>query len=824
MDELLEIFLSESRELVEKASKALLALEKNPKDEENLNTVFRSTHTLKSSSAMFDFDAMNQLMHRSEDMLDLVRQQRLQIDSQMIDYLLDALDLVSQWLDFVEAREGFPENAELDSAELLKIISAYCQAGTEGEAAEQPAETEQAVAEPVTQQAAEPQDQAAASVSETAAAEPGLAEEVVEAFALDSLDELFKFADAGDSQLVIVRYTPNSRCFFDGDDPFDYMQKLPGLLKMAIQPSAPWAKLDDMDVFNCQLKFIAVSDADQSQLNKYLHPVKSQIEMQLLGATQQTASQPQQSGEADAVTNPTVTTPVSKEPNNHELKSRQQSFDYVVKQQIELLNVPSEPMLWQGIIKSAALVTTNSMKSLGKLQQIAAVEEALKDSISQHNSRPLIECLNSLLSEEHEVAVEQEPMSAAQPTDEVVPSGKAEPDKGKLKLSRTLTIDQERIDQMMDLVGELIVAKNSLPYLAKRAEEEFKNITLSKEIKEKFSTFEHITEALQRSIMQVRMLPVSQIFKRMPRAVRDLSRELNKKVELSLQGEETEADKNIIELLFEPLQHLVRNSIDHGIESPEERAQLGKAEAGQLTIRAWQSSDTVYLEVEDDGRGINPQKIRDKLTSLGHLPEDKIASLTDDEVVQYVFMAGVTTARQVSDISGRGVGLDVVNNMVDQLGGRVSLSSEPGEGTAVTLSLPLSVAISRIMTFSVHDQHYGFPIESVIETMRLPLSQVQYIKQTATFSWRQQTIPLLSLSDVLELNRPIEPDGDGQVALLVIKHRGDEVGVIVNDFHGGMDLIIKPLEGVLAGMHCYGGTGLLGDGSVLLVLNPRELF
>lgn len=803
MDELLEIFISESRELVEKASKSLLALEKDASDEENLNIVFRSTHTLKSSSAMFDFNAMNELMHRSEDMLDLVRQQRLEINSEMIDYLLDALDLVTQWLDFVEAREAFPEDAEADSAYLLKVINNYCDADVADSVALEP--------ESVVEDAKETEK---STTMESDSLEYGLADEVLEAFSLKNQDELFAEIGSQSQQLILVRYIPHPHCFFDGDDPFGFIQNLPGLVGLAVEPDAPWPKLDDMDVFSCQLKFIAISEADAGEVKQYLHQVKAQTEIKLL-AQPGLAPQP-------AEPQPVSVVPISKEPTEHELKSRQQSFEYVIKQQIELLNLPSEPLLWQGIIKSVGLVATNSLKSIGQLDKISAIETALKESVRTHNSGALIDSLTELLAET--ASIEEPPRI---PEDELVPekatAKKTAKEGEKIQLSRTLTVDQGRIDQMMDLVGELIVAKNSLPYLAKRAEEDYKNIELSKEIKEKYSTFEHITEALQRSIMQVRMLPVSQIFKRMPRAVRDLSRELDKKVELTLLGEETEADKNIIELLFEPLQHLVRNSIDHGIESPEERLEKGKAEVGQLTIRAWQSSDTVYLEVEDDGRGINPEKIRQKLSTLGRLPQDKIDSLTDDELIQYVFMAGVTTAQKVSDISGRGVGLDVVNNLVDQLGGRVSLSSELGEGTAVTLSLPLSVAISRIMTFSVHNQFYGLPIESVIETMRLPISNIQYIKQTATFCWRDQTIPLLSLSDVLELEQSIEPDDDNQVALLVIKHRGDEVGIIVNDFHGGMDLIIKPLEGVLAGMHCYGGTGLLGDGSVLLVLNPREL-
>ncbi|MCI5210521.1 MAG: hypothetical protein D3910_17420 [Candidatus Electrothrix sp. ATG2] len=314
---------------------------------------------------------------------------------------------------------------------------------------------------------------------------------------------------------------------------------------------------------------------------------------------------------------------------------------------------------------------------------------------------------------------------------------------------------------------------------------------------------------------------MSTILQKMPRVVRDLANEHAKNVDLVLEGEETEADKNIIELLSEPLIHLVRNSIGHGIEATAVRHSLEKPSVGKLTIRAWQESDDLYLEISDDGRGIDPETVKRKILAMGLADEETLADMDPQDIIQYIFAAGLSTAENVSGLSGRGVGMDVVRSSVEHLGGKVQVHSRFGEGTSTTLTLPLSISVSKVMTFTLCGQMLAVPINIVAATKRVPKAAIQRIKHYDTFLWRRKTVPLVSLADILEFSGQREETA--YVSVLIVRHYNDFVGLVVDEFQGGVDVILKPLEGVLAHLQCYEGSALLGDGSVLLLLNLKGL-
>lgn len=791
MNELLELFVSETRELLEAASKDLLALEKDPADHECLNRLFRSTHTLKSSAAMFDYDPMTALMHAAEDLLDALRQGKLTLNAATVDQLLDCLDMVSQWVEHVEAHESLTADAEAVSKELIEGLRTLVP--DELVPADSPLAEVQA-----------PADLPAPGPA-VLAGQPVL--EWLEVF---SETERAAIERAGeDTPLTVVRYTPDPRCFFAGDDPFALMRGLPELLALHMEPVEPWPDLDDLDPYNCQLRFTAVSATALTAVREYLHALRNQVEVEVISPAEEESTAEQSSaGPVDKIEATSV-------PQKEDIEDEEQrAFEHVIQAQIELLGQSGEPGLWQGIVDAAAKAACNCLACVGRSAEIPRIEEALSHTVEQHNNKPLIEALQGLAAG----------APAAAPETPALPAVSAEPpEAGKAGLSKTLKIDQARIDKLMDLIGELIVAKNALPYLAQRADQVFGVAELAREIKDRHSAIEHIAESLQHAIMQVRMLPVSQILQRMPRLVRDLAHDLGKQAEVVMEGEETEADKNVIELLSEPLLHLVRNSVGHGLESPAERRAHGKRETGRVLIRAWQESDRVCLEVRDDGRGIDPAKIRERIRTMQLVAEDKLVAMSDQEVIQYTFAAGLSTAAEISGLSGRGVGMDVVHSTVEQLGGSVTLHSELGQGTRITLALPLSAAVSRIMAFEVRGQKFALPIVNVVETMRLPLDRVSHIKHSATFLWRERTVPLVSLAERLQLGDDDEAR-DGEAAVLMIKHHGGHVGLRIGRFLGGMDVILKPLEGVLAELRGhYAGTALLGDGSVLLVLNLREL-
>jgi two-component system chemotaxis sensor kinase CheA len=326
---------------------------------------------------------------------------------------------------------------------------------------------------------------------------------------------------------------------------------------------------------------------------------------------------------------------------------------------------------------------------------------------------------------------------------------------------------------------------------------------------------------MQRAIMDVRMLPVAEVFERFPRLVRDLSRKLNKHIELKVVGEDTAADKTIIEALGDPLLHLVRNAIDHGIESPGQRIEAGKPEAGAIQLKAFQEGDQVVIEVSDDGKGIDPTVMRLKALEKKLITEDQADSLSDQDAINLIFLPGFSTMEEVSDLSGRGVGMDVVRTAVEKFNGQLMLSSRKGEGTLVRMSLPLSMAVARVMMIEVGGALFGVPMDGVAETVRVPRNRIRQIKRSEAFVLRDAIVPLMRMEKLLGLP-PVAADIEEE-AVLVARVSGATVGLVVDRFREGIDVILKPMGGVLAGIRGYAGSALLGDGRVLLVLNLKEL-
>ncbi len=498
----------------------------------------------------------------------------------------------------------------------------------------------------------------------------------------------------------------------------------------------------------------------------------------------------------------------------------------ILRAQTELLATSGDSDIRLGVLESAAGVLESVLTELGEAAGEERLAEALEAARARGSGEPLralaLDVLSRLLGEEkvrQEGAGEEPSPQADGPAPSRSPQENGASSGQKI---RVLKVDQTRIDALMDLVGELVVAKNALPFLARKAEEVFKVRDLAREIKNQHAVINRIAEELQGAVMQVRMVPVSHAFQRFPRLVRDLSRKLGKKVRLVMEGEETEADKNVVEDLAEPLVHLVRNSLDHGIESPEERESAGKPPEGEIRLRAVQLDDQVWIEVIDDGRGMDPEVLKRKAYEKGILSEDRLETITDEEALHLIFAPGFSTAEQVSDVSGRGVGMDAVRAMVDRVGGSVTVESTLGRGTCIRMALPLSMAVTRVMIVEVGGETLGVPIENIVETVRVPTDEIHRIKRHEAAVLRDRLVPLCRLGRVLNLEEA-EPELREEEAVLVVSIDGRELGLVVDRFHEGVDIILKPLEGIMAAFRLYAGTALLGDGRVLLVLNLREL-
>lgn len=511
--------------------------------------------------------------------------------------------------------------------------------------------------------------------------------------------------------------------------------------------------------------------------------------------------------------------------------------------QREILGLPIKEGWQMGRLKAVAETLCGCLTAAGDLAALPGLEAATALALDDAAAAPLLEWIDEQFQNLQPLgtaASESGPaelVPAVQTTAAGVPQ-EAQPilpttAEGEARFGRraedvmagpkSLKVDQSKIDRLMNLIGEMVVSKNALPYLAGRAETVFGVRELSREIKTQYAVINRIAEEMQDAIMQVRMMPVSFVFQRFPRLVRDTSRKLGKEVNLVLEGEETEADKNIIESLGDPLVHIVRNSLDHGFESPEVRRAAGKLAAGTLTIRANQESDRVVIEIRDDGKGIDPTVIKRKAYEKGLIDEATLERMSDQEAVNLVFASGFSTMEVVSDLSGRGVGMDVVRTAVEKVNGTVVLESEKGKGTRIRLSLPLSMAVTNVMIVESDGQTFGMPMDSVVETVRVARSAIRTIKKSLATVLRGRIVPLKSINTLLGIAAAPKANAEDELAVLVVRLGNESVGLLVDNFRETVDIILKPLSGVLSGLSTYSGSALMGDGSVLMVLNVKEI-
>ncbi len=506
--------------------------------------------------------------------------------------------------------------------------------------------------------------------------------------------------------------------------------------------------------------------------------------------------------------------------------------DSVIAAQLQVLS-HSDKLPWlAGRVKSVVSTLSACYRSSGRSEIVIGLDAAMAQALAEADAAPLVAWVKQIQSGVNNAAPEA-PALVAVPVARVAVVAPATPVEVEGRLSRrndetigapkTLKVDQEKIDRLMNLIGEMVVAKNGLPYLASRAESVFGVRELSREIKTQYAVINRIAEEMQDAIMQVRMLPVSFVFQRFPRLVRDISRKLDKEVNLVLEGEDTEADKNIIESLADPLIHIVRNSLDHGLELPEVRRAAGKPAAGQLLIRATQEAGRVIIDIIDDGKGIDPEVIKRKAYGKGLIDEAELERMTDQEAINLVFAAGFSTVDVVSDLSGRGVGMDVVRSAVERVNGTVSLESTLGQGTRLRLSLPLSMAVTNVMIIESNQQIFGVPMDMVVETVRIPKTSIHAIKNHQTAVLRGQIVPLCSLNELLATGQAQRSNDEDELATLVVRIKGENVGIVVDEFREVVDVILKPMSGILGDLPGYTGSALLGDGSVLMVLNLKEL-
>jgi two-component system chemotaxis sensor kinase CheA len=382
-------------------------------------------------------------------------------------------------------------------------------------------------------------------------------------------------------------------------------------------------------------------------------------------------------------------------------------------------------------------------------------------------------------------------------------------------LENILRVEAGRIDNVLNLVGELIIGKSMLQQALSEFSKRYPKELLRGKFADAMGFQARVLNDLQRSVMKIRMVPVEQLFRRFPRMVRDVSRQCGREVELVLSGQETDLDKGILDAIAEPLTHLVRNAVSHGIESPEERVRLGKPARGVVRLNAYHQGNQVIVEVSDDGRGIDAQKIRAKAIQLGMTTAEDAARLTEAEAVQFIFRPGFSTAEQVTEVSGRGVGMDVVQSVLQRLKATISVETRPGQGATFRLKLPLTLAIIKALLFWVEQRLYAVPLNAVVEIARTTESEVHQVENYEVLQLRNQVLPVVRLGRAMADN----DHGGRKLFVLVITVAEKKFGLIVDALEGEEELVIKALDDQTFSTDLVAGASILGDGRVVLILN-----
>lgn len=474
----------------------------------------------------------------------------------------------------------------------------------------------------------------------------------------------------------------------------------------------------------------------------------------------------------------------------------------VLENQGELIKIiPSvEAMEVDEMEQDFSLVLLSKVESEEIKTQILKVSEIKDVEVSAYATEPLPIAKQEARAENPETNESSNEKNTVQRTD--------------ASSSKTIRVNLDRIDELMNLFEEVVIDRSRLEVIAQHIG--------NKDLQETVEHMTRVSSDMQGLILTMRMVPVEQVFNRFPRMVRGLAKDLHKEINLEIIGAETELDRTVIDQIGDPLVHLIRNSVDHGIELPAVRKQAGKAEEGKLTLRAFHSGNHVFIEIEDDGAGINREKVAAKAIENGLLTIEQSETCSDDVIDQLILASGFSTADKVSDISGRGVGLDVVKNKIESLGGQISIASKQGQGSKFSIELPLTLSILPALLVEVQSETYAIPLSSIIETALLKEEQILYIHGQKAMDFRGKVIPLTSLTEVFDV-----PDNQASKekyhAIVIVKKGEKMTGLIVNSFIGQREVVLKSLGDYMGDVIAISGATILGDGEVALIIDPNAL-
>jgi two-component system, chemotaxis family, sensor kinase CheA len=392
---------------------------------------------------------------------------------------------------------------------------------------------------------------------------------------------------------------------------------------------------------------------------------------------------------------------------------------------------------------------------------------------------------------------------------------------GGTTVEQTIRVDVNRLDHLMNLIGELVLGKNRLIKIYSDVEERYEGEQFLDELNQVVSSVSTVTTDLQIAVMKTRMLPIGRVFNRFPRMIRDLSRELNKKVELVMSGEETELDKSIVEEIGDPLVHIIRNSADHGVEMPDVRAAAGKNEMGIVELKAYHEGNSIVIEISDDGKGLDPLMLKSKAVEKGVISEKEADAMSDKEAFTLIFKPGFSTAAKITNVSGRGVGMDVVKTNIEKLNGIIEVDSQVGKGTTIKLKIPLTLAIIQALLVGVQEEFFAIPLSSVLETVRITQDDIFLVEGKSVLRLRSEVLSLVKLSDIFGIEATMEENENLYVVIIGLADA--KIGLVIDRLIGQEEIVIKSLGYYLKGVDGIAGATIRGDGRVTLIADVAAL-
>lgn len=699
----LSVFLDEAKEHLQSLNDNIMTLEQDPENEDCINEIFRSAHSMKGMAGTMGYTRMQNLTHDMEDVFSDVRAGKIKIKSEMIDILLQCLDAIQGYVD------NITENQDEGTEEHQNIIKALgdIRNGTLGSGGGDSAPAADAAP--------------AAESSSGDASAPGV---------------------DGASDYRAIRLEPSVRSTLE--EAKNQGKKIYGITVHIME--------------SCILKA-----ARGFLVFKGLEEV----------------------GEI-AVS----------EPNTQDIEDEKFDFSF------SLILISDEPQ--EKIVEIVKSVSEVEGCDCGEFDLSAAKGPEEKEEAAAEPT-PAAPAPGTAT-----------PAAVNTPAPAPAAGGGAKKPVGKPVVNRTVRVDIEKLDVLMNLVSELIIAKNSLISAANSSGVSNGNVN------EQIEYLESVTTNLHESVMKVRMVPIESVLQKFPRMIRDLNKTLGKKMELTMTGEDTEMDRTVVDEIGDPLMHLIRNSADHGIESAELRAERGKPEVGQIFLHAFQDGNSVVIEVGDDGNGIDAEAVKNKAIEKGVVTAEQAALLTDKQCVELLFHPGFSTAKQVSEISGRGVGLDVVKSKVESLSGEVSVKTKLGEGSTWVIRLPLTLAIIQALMVIVGQEKYAIPLDSIQSIEDVSPADLKLVENREVINLRGSVTPIVRLNEVLDTESTKAPEDD---MVVVIARKGDQqVGLVIDELMGQQEIVIKPLGKYTNKCKLISGATILGDGEIALILDTNSIF